>query len=995
MLISNCFQMRSYLVFFSAIAFLSFFSCKKNPDRVLSGFELHPDFAMELTASEPLVFDPVELHFDEAGNMYVLEMPGYPFGDSPSRLIQLRDDNGDGIVDTRLVFSDQLGVASSFLPFKKGFLVASPPELIWIADTDGDGVEDKREVLLEGFSNDNLQHNFNGLAFGLDNWIYIANGGNSGSPALYNRPETRVPLRGGDLKINYSLDQLARVGESSGGYKLTFDSWGHLFETHNLEHNLHLVFEDRYLDLVPGNPSHALANISDHESDGLSRVYPIGEQETRVNHPEQSGFFSGSCGITHYGGGIFPQEMSNGLFVADVVLNLIHFDHLNAAGSAFTTSRYGDQSEFLASTDRSFRPVNFEVGPDGSLYVLDMHREVIEHPEWIPDEIEAQLDLNAGKNQGRIYRIRPTKFTPNPAWSFESTEIVKSLGHPNQWVRNTAQRLLVTEFKEDFSADLSAAVKNPDSPLQRLHALWTLEGRGELLESDLVHALTDSVSGIRENALKIAEVHLENSNTSVPFVIDLTRDSDARVRLQALLALIGSGVIRDTAYPSDITEIANHMLDHPETDRWTQRALTAALQPQADLFLKDGLSQWNRNEHWSKVLSELAEELGRSASPKTLSNFLHQLKTSAQGVGMQKSAISAIYEGWSAKGRNPEDLTNAERKMLELTFNALEAGNERSVILATSKFRAQLNLPISDKLGLLLAQSQGFAKDSLKSATERLEWLQLMEVLPFQERSQTLVTLLDSRVPNTLQREALRQFWAANHPQVPVLLLEVWDNLGPDSRRYATDILLYKEAYHDPLLTAMESGKVKLGEFNLDLERRRALLFSEDAAIRQRAESLFSDSGVVQRADIIAQYKGALPLPGNADAGRGIFAGRCASCHKIGDLGVEVGPSLADIGRKSKETLLYDILDPNAAVDTEYLAHTVVDNTGTYYTGVVVRETDLEVELQLTGGELRKFGKDKLKRFFSSGLSLMPEGLEQGLTAQDLANLLAFLQATK
>jgi putative heme-binding domain-containing protein len=108
-----------------------------------------------------------------------------------------------------------------------------------------------------------------------------------------------------------------------------------------------------------------------------------------------------------------------------------------------------------------------------------------------------------------------------------------------------------------------------------------------------------------------------------------------------------------------------------------------------------------------------------------------------------------------------------------------------------------------------------------------------------------------------------------------------------------------------------------------------------------------------------------------------------------------VGPSLADIGRKSKETLLYDILDPNAAVDTEYLAHTVVDNTGTYYTGVVVRETDPEVELQLTGGEVRTFGKNQIKRFFSSGLSLMPEGLEQGLTSQDLANLLAFLQATK
>lgn len=144
---------------------------------------------------------------------------------------------------------------------------------------------------------------------------------------------------------------------------------------------------------------HTLSNISDHEENGTSRIYPIGQQDTRVNHPEQSGYFSGSCGILHYGGGAFGKEYDQTIWVADVVLNLIHVDKIMSDGASFKASRMQQKKEFMASTDRSFRPVNMSVGPDGSIYVIDMHRKVIEHPEWIPDEIEDSLDLDAGKKR--------------------------------------------------------------------------------------------------------------------------------------------------------------------------------------------------------------------------------------------------------------------------------------------------------------------------------------------------------------------------------------------------------------------------------------------------------------------------------------------------------------------------------------------------------------------------------------------------------------------
>ena len=979
---------------FLILAFLvGMTSCRQEAPGALPGFEIHPDFYMELVAREPLVLDPVEMHFDEAGRAYVLEMPGYPLRDAQSRLVRLEDRDRDGIYDHREVFSDSLGVASSFMPYRKGFLVACPPELIWISDTDGDGREDARKVVLQGFSNDNLQHNFNGLTYALNNRIYIANGGNSGAPAFPGHPDSEVPLRGGDLSLRSDLGQMWRVGESSGGFKLTFDSWGHLFETHNLEHNLHLVMEDRYLEGVPGSPDHALINISDHETDGLSRVYPIGEQETRVNHPEQSGYFSGSCGITYYGADLFPETFRNGLFVADVVLNLVHFDHLREAASSFETSRYGSNTEFLASSYRAFRPVNFTVGPDGSLFVIDMHRDVIEHPEWIPDELEKDLDLLAGQQQGRIYRIRPKiPAAASRTWDFSSADgLNAALGHPNQWVRQTAQRLLVTEDRESSVRGLMELIQNGREPVHRLHALWTLEGLGQLPENILLEALQDPFPGVRENALKIAERHVGTHREILEAVLARCEDEHPRVRLRAVLALTGVHGPAEADSHLVIARAITGILERGERDQWMLRAASAALLPQATQYLKGHVARWRETESWGNVLRNLTEVMGSSASVSEITELLEEMNAHGLDAAVPE-ALKALAAGWIARDGAKKEVSARTVALLEQALGALETGNDRPTVYAAAGLRRALGIPASSALLRMLAHSREYISDTARSAGERLEWLQLAGLGPFENRAGLLEMLLDSRVPMDLQREALRQLWDSDRAEVPAILLGAWEKLGPEARRHATDILVYKQAYHSHLLQAMEEQRVQLGEFNLDLERRRVFLFSEDPSIRQRAEKLFSDSGIMQRTEALEAFRPALSGMGDPNHGRELFLGRCASCHRMGAIGTDVGPVLTEIGRKSKETLLHDILDPNAAADTRYLSHTVVDDTGTMHVGVVLKETDREVGLQLMGGEQRIFRKDRIRSFTSSGRSLMPEGLEAGMTPADMSDLLAFLQ---
>jgi putative heme-binding domain-containing protein len=238
----------------------------------------------------------------------------------------------------------------------------------------------------------------------------------------------------------------------------------------------------------------------------------------------------------------------------------------------------------------------------------------------------------------------------------------------------------------------------------------------------------------------------------------------------------------------------------------------------------------------------------------------------------------------------------------------------------------------------------------------------------------------------------MAQLAAAREPEVAAGLLARWAELGPATRAAAGNLLLEERAHHPLLLTALEQGRVRLGELNLDLERRRLLLFSADQEIRRRAEALFSDAGVVTRSEAIASMRAAITIPGDAVAGRARFVELCSRCHRLGGSGVELGPDLSEIARKSRETLLYDILDPNAAVEPQFLSYNARTRDGRPISGIVREETDERVVVVESGGNTIEIKKNDLVELRTGGLSFMPEGLEEGLTAEEFADLLAFLE---
>jgi len=963
----------------ASLALLGFISA--SPAEILSAFEIHPDFQIELVAMEPQVFDPVDLTFDEHGRLFVIEMPGYPYPTKPGDLVLLEDADSDGFYETRRVFATGFKVADSVMAWNGGILVASPPNLEFYKDTDGDNVADKKEIVLGGFATGNQQHNFGGLTYGLDNWIYGSNGGNSGAPHWPGDPSSATPLRFNDFRIDIVGKRFELIGRSTGGFEIAFDDWGRMLGTHNLTHISQLVFPSRYVEGLPMPREGTLTSISDHDEGETARIYPIGEQETRVNHPEQSGYFSGGCGIAHYGGGAFG-ELNGNAFVCDVVLNLVHRDVLTPDGAALRASRGRDGVEFLASTDRSARFVNLEVGPDGALYLVDMHRDVIEHPEWIPNEIEKNLDLDAGKDKGRIFRIAPKGGLPRTAPVFRRdavNDVVARLADVNQWTRTTAQRLLV-QWKDKATIGLVRALITHEQPFARLHALWTLEGLGALTAANVLAALGDDHPGIRENALILAEPHIQDNDIrdAVARALD---DNNPRVRMQAALTL--------TRAERPPVERLVQVATRTESDKWTQFACAAALRDDTLAALDRLAANTNPDENTSRLTHRVAQVLTYTADADTIERAMNAMlgyRVLAQDT--MEEFLRGVADGWAVKppGAVPESLKATATALIEDALGAKTADITRE----TWRLGQALGLAPTATQQLRLEAARELVADRAQPAPKRVAAMEVLQFAPFHEREDLLFDLLDRREPAGIQRAAIAQLRANGNSNVARRIVGMWRSLGPDVRPTASDILLYNSENHDLLLTALEQGDIGLGQMNFHLERRRVLLRA-NRDVRNRAKALFSDAGVVTRRAALERMRPALALDGDPARGKAIFADRCMECHQIAGEGKKFSPDLTEINRKSRETLLHDILDPNAAVAPEYTSYTIETDDFEILSGLVATQTDDTVTLRLADGTERTIRRDAMTAFFTDGLSAMPEELEVDLTPADFADLLAFL----
>lgn len=952
------------------------------PADALKTFRIKPGLRLELAAAEPLVVDPIALSFDEDGRLFVVEMRDYSER-RPERLGRIRrleDTDGDGRFDSSGVFVEDLPWPTAVFCYGGGVFVGATPDILFCKDTDGDGRADTREVIFTGFASDyapyathqlNVQALLNSFTWGLDNRIHGATSLSGGQVvAVKHAQRPPLDLRGRDF--SFDPRALTITSEPGGGqYGLSFDDTGRKFVCHNSDHIQAIMFDDRYAARNPAfvAPGPRVSIAVDGPAAEVFRLSP--DEPWRVLRTQwrvsglvpgpiegggrASGYFTSATGITIYRGDALPEEFAGDAFIADCGSNLLHRKKLRAHGVGLRAERPPDEEkvEFLASTDNWFRPVQMANGPDGALYVADMYREIVEHPWSLPPGIKQFLDLNSGNDRGRIYRVVPEGFRRPKArrLSAASTaELVALLEHPNGWHRDTAARLLYERQDRSAVPALERLARRSRSPLGRLHALCALDGLGTLAPRHLARALDDPAASVREHGVRLAERWLQRGQTHPALadkLIALAEDPDPRVRYQLAFTL------GECRHPRRVAALAR-IVERDHADPWIPTAvLTSLARGARELFFL------------------LAAKPTLTAS-ETGQGFLRQLVATIGAQNRPADVAEVIaYLGEQAPPELALSLTGA---------------------LAEGLQRAGASLAGADPAGRLRGLGDRAVEWAQASATGeplRLAAIRWLGTTSFEQSGGVLLALIGPDHPTPVRAAALAALARFNHPQVTSGLLEPWDTYTPRLRDEAVAALLSRPERALALLTALEQGRFPrsaLASAQIDFLRNHSY-----AELRQRAIRFFAKVPAGQRQAVIESFRPALKLQGAADRGQAIYLERCASCHRLGGLGHALGPDLETIRHADREKTLINILDPNREVAPHYVSFLVETDTDESWLGLIVQETPTSLTLRRANGEETILARSNVVRIQSQGLSVMPEGLEEGLTPQGMADLLEYL----
>ena len=505
------------------------------PEESQKHFRLPEGYRLELVLSEPQIREPVVAVFDGNGRMFVAEMRTYMQDidgnaqKNPVSRVSLHEDkDGDGTFEAHSVFIDNLVLPRMILPLDDALLVGvtDTNDLFLHRDTDGDGVADEVKKVYEGGKRGgNLEHQPSGLIWAHDNWLYTT----------YNAYRLRY-TKNGFLKES--------TAPNGGQWGLTQDDYGKPWYVNAGGERGPVNFQ--------ANVYYGAFNIPDQFEPDFRVVYPIVpipdvQGGTRRFRPEEKtlNHFTATCGAEIYRGDRLPGDLRGDLLFAEPVGRLIRRTKIDVKEGLSYLRNATPGSEFIRSTDPNFRPVNMVTAPDGSLYIVDMYRGIIQEGNWVREgsylrKVVQQYSLDKNAGRGRIWRLVHDDFKTDSTrpgmLEASAKELIATLAHPNGWRRDNAQRLLVLRGDKGVVAELRKVARSHGNHLARVHAIWTLEGLDSIDAAFIRDRLTDPHPQVRIAALRAGETLIKAGDKELASsYAPLLNDSDSAVAIQAVL----------------------------------------------------------------------------------------------------------------------------------------------------------------------------------------------------------------------------------------------------------------------------------------------------------------------------------------------------------------------------------------------------------------------------------------------------------------------------
>jgi putative membrane-bound dehydrogenase-like protein len=879
----------------------------------------------------------------------------------------LTDTDGDGRMDKAEVWANDLPPCYGICPARGGVIVACAPEIVFLADLDRDGKPEIRDVLFSGFATGALERGANAPQWGPDDWIYFGRG-HGGGRITGPRLKAPVVLPNTDFRIKSDGSALEPVAGGTHTIGFTFTAAGERFVTNTQSPALQIApIPWRYLarnrDLAIGGLEHRAA--ADGKVFPVSRPHPW--RTKRADDPGFAKFYTDRYGIAESApNGYFTSacsplvyqdralsELAGQLLCCEPAQNLVHRATLVRNGLRFNLRRPAGEelSEFLASSDPWFHPIALSHAPDGSIWIVDFYREIIEDYSAIPRYLQQQYGLTNGQDKGRLWRLT-TKESP----AFQSPDLgkltngqlVAELTSQLFWRRQTARRLLIERKAKETATAIEAIIASAETSIA-LNALSVLDALGALKAAHVEKLLAHDDADVRIHALRAAERFFGDQPALVKRVLELSNDPRDAVRLQAALTL---GEVRDDRVLGPLADLALQA----DVDPWLQQAVLTSLAGRG-----------------GGMLAELLKN----------DRFAADAKLSPSARRFLQSLAEVI-----AARRDPAELSSAVVQIASASNDELQMALLRGILSRFQNTRAAF--PLDDKSRQALRSLAESRREQIRELSRALEIVWQLESA--QVRNLRLATAMreasDVQASSERRLAAVAELALERDKAATQAMIAAFPSGTPAVREAILSALFAHKERVEAVMSAIETEAIPAAA--LSAVQRRELLENGDAGLRKRAAQRLTAKRTVDERTL-KRFAAALETPGDASRGEQVFRAKCATCHRAHGIGAEVGPDLTAETQRRPETILGDILAPSDSIAAGYATYVVETVAGQVFTGVFASESANSVALRLADGKEQVVLRKDIERLETTSVSMMAENLADSLAPEDVAGVIAWL----
>jgi putative heme-binding domain-containing protein len=962
-----------------------------SPEESLQAITVTEDLKVEQVLAEPDVSQPVGMQFDAVGRLWVTEYRQYPypagmkivsrdkfyravydiFPEPPpkgprgnDRISVHEDTDGDGSFDTHHVFVDGLNIASSALPTTGGVWVLNPPYLLFYRDDNNDLKADGApEVHLTGFGMEDTHSVANSLRLGPDGWIYGAMGSTvSSSIVVTGQKGPPLQCEGAAIWRYHPATQRYEVFAEGGGnaFCVSFDSEGRLYSGHNGN-------DTRGFHYWQG----AYYRKDEFKHGVVSNPFAYGFLGY-MQHPPTPRF---SHALTRYCDVELPERFQQQLLAVDPLKGTVVLSRMTPQGGTFATE---DLENCLTTKDYAFRPIDIQVGPDGNVYVADWCEEFIAHGQHYLGMLDS--------NTGRIYRLSHAQKPQRPLNQLKlitrlsREERIKQLESPSQTIRAVAREHLVLRGARgdlELLNVLREVLRTSESPAS-LEALWILQRLSALESQDWLNALRHSNSAVRMWGVRLIG---DWENTAQKYGDELLRLAETETEPEVLCQLactakrlnakVAIRLIRILASKETLADDPNYGL-----------LLWWGIEPHLHADRQELLSWLSVPEAWSSdwLVDTVSERIVR----KLLSTQAR--KDAADVAVMFRAAKAHSVKSLSGLQRGFE-IGTAQRSSLDLPQELVEA------VLANGGGSLSLRLRLADESAHREAVEQ--LQKSDVTLTDKVKLLQTLSVIrdPFFKRPLEELVLSDQ--PEALRLEALFALESLATESDIADLLPKLSTLPQSIQQGVMRVLARRESTALKLLSAMEDKQIKAN--TLTNEIRDLLASHSSPELKEKLGRLLPEPKLLDdeatRVELARWSEFLNGSGGNPYQGKVLFAEHCGKCHKLFNEGGDIGPELTRYNRDDRATMLLSILRPSQEIREGFRTFQALTTDGRVVTGFVVDDNEEIVTLREASGQSITLNKEELEAYKATAKSIMPDGLLDKMTEEQVRDLFAYLQS--